>query len=214
VSGIIIVASHWPLSIPYWNQWSLLKLGVAPSELVRSWVPARLVVVAFGHNGGSGVFRVLVILALAFGLAGCGLAMQREQQQKLAAANQQLKEASEACQASFSEERKDAIARAKCFNDADRAFMPFSTAPDLVNLRMAKRSEVAERMAQGKITRAQAVLELNELNSNLVSEDQRRRNANQSAAAQQQAATAATIGAINAGAPRTCTRYGNTVNCY
>ena len=108
----------------------------------------------------------------------------------------------------FSEERKDAIARTKCFNDADQAYMPFSTAPDLVQLRMAKRSELAERVVAGKITRAQAILELTELNANLVTEDQRRRNANQSVAAQQQAATAATIGAINAGAPRTCTRTG------
>jgi hypothetical protein len=183
---------------------------VAPFD----WVPARSVVVTSDTTGGVGVLRVLVILALAFGLAGCGLAMQREQQEKLAAANHQLKEASEACQASFSEERKDAIARAKCFNDADKAFMPFSTAPDLVSLRIAKRSEVAERIAQGKITRAQGVLELSELNTNLVSEDQRRRNSNQSVAAQQQAATAATIGAINAGAPRTCTKIGNSVNCY
>ena len=122
--------------------------------------------------------------------------------------------ASESCTASFSEEPKDAIARAKCFNAADEAYAPYTGSPDLIRLRIAKRTEIAERMATGKITRAQGVLELAELNASLTSEDQRRKNANHSVAAQQQAATAATIGALSAGAPRTCTRIGNSVSCY
>jgi len=160
------------------------------------------------------MYRVFAYIVFALMLAGCGLSRQQEQQAARAAALEQLKAANATCQAAYSEEAKDAIARAKCFNAADQAYMPFSDAPDLLSLRIAKRSELAERMAAGKITRAQAVLELSQLNANLVSEDQRRRNANQSVAAQQQAAAAATIGAINAGAPRTCTRFGNTVNCY
>jgi hypothetical protein len=160
------------------------------------------------------MLKFLGVMVLSTTLAGCGLIARQEQQERLAAATQQLKEASEACTARFSEEPKDAIARAKCYNAADQAFMPFSSAPDLLNLRIAKRSEIAERIAAGKISRAQGVLELAELNSNLTSEDQRRRNANQSVAAQQESASAATIGAINSGAPRSCTRIGNTVNCY
>jgi hypothetical protein len=154
-------------------------------------------------------------------LTGCGLAAQQEQQAALqaqqaagaAAAQQHLADV-RLCQTSFSESNKDAVARARCFAIADEKLKPFQRNPDLTNLAIAKRNELAERQAAGKITRAQFVLELSQQTSWAMSEEQRRDNANQSVAAQQQAATAATIGAINAGAPRSCTRIGNTMNCY
>jgi hypothetical protein len=132
----------------------------------------------------------------------------------LVAARQQHKDAVEVCQTRFSENASDAVARAKCINAADEILRPFDPYADLYNLRNAKRNELAERLAAGKITRAQMVLEFTQLNSQIATEWQHRSNSDRSGAAQQQAATAATIGAINANAPRSCTLIGNTTNCY
>jgi hypothetical protein len=160
------------------------------------------------------MYRAIVGITLAIALSGCGLAARQAQQERLLAAQAEVKRASEACITRFSESNQDAIPRAKCLNDADAAYGPTTRFPDLVSLRMAKRMELAEKQSTGKITRPQAVLEMAQLNSAGVAEEQRRTNANQSVAAQQQAATAATIGALSANAPRTCTSVGNTVNCY
>lgn len=174
------------------------------------------------------LIRELVILVIAIGLAGCGIAQQREQEAALqarraavAAAGQQHEAARETCLKTFSEKNSDAVARAKCFNTADEILKPFNRYPDLLNLRIAKRNELAERQAAGKITRAQLVLEGSQLDSQLASEAQRRSNADQSVEAQQQAAWAQQQtawaqqqAATAAGAPRSCTRTGNTVNCY
>lgn len=160
------------------------------------------------------MFRVPLILLLAIVLSSCGLAARREQQERLAAAMAEHKASSDACVARFSESNADALARAKCLNDSDAAYKITTRFPDLIDLRMAKRMELAERQSAGKITRAQAMLEMAELQSSLTTEEQRRMNSNQSVAAQQQAATAATIGAFNSGRPRTCTTFGNTTNCY
>src|SRR4051812_17861766 len=97
------------------------------------------------------VYRVSAILVLAAGLCSCGLAMQIEQQTRQAAALKELSVANDACSARFSESASDAVARAKCFNDADRIVLPVVPYPDLLNLRMAKRTELAERQAAGKI---------------------------------------------------------------
>jgi hypothetical protein len=165
--------------------------------------------------------RQPVILLIAFGLAGCGIAQRQEQQAAaqawqatIDAANQQHAADNAQCYATFSESDKEAVARAKCLADADRKALPTRSHPDLSTLLTAKRTELAERQAAGKITRAQAVFEFGQLKAQVISEEQQRDNSNRSVAAQQQAATAATIGAINAGAPRSCTRIGNTVNCY
>jgi len=94
----------------------------------------------------------------------------------LAAAVQQHNEEVAACSAKFSESNQDAVARAKCFNEADRKFAPTTRYPDLVNLVIAKRSELAERQAAGKITRAQFMLELQQMITQVTSEEQRRNN--------------------------------------
>jgi hypothetical protein len=164
--------------------------------------------------------RQPVILLIAFGLAGCVTAQQEQQaaaqarQAAIDASNQQYAADVALCKTLFSESDKDAVARAKCLADADQKSLPFRRYPDLVSLQTAKRTELAERRAAGKITFAQATLEMSQLQAQVMSEEHRRDNSNRSVVAQQQAATAATIGAINAGAPRSCTRIGNTVNCY
>lgn len=92
----------------------------------------------------------------------------------LAAASEQHQADVAACQATFSESNKEAIARAKCFNEADAKYNSTTRYPDLINLVIAKRTELAERQAAGKITHAQATLELRQLMTQLVSEEQRR----------------------------------------
>jgi hypothetical protein len=112
----------------------------------------------------------------------------------LAAAAQQAAQQEEtdyaACKKNFSESNKDAVARAKCFNEADSKFARSSRYPDLINLIIAKRTELAERRAAGKITYAQAQLELSQQVSQVISEGQRRDAANNAVAAQQNAVAA------------------------
>src|SRR5262245_6862244 len=170
------------------------------------------------HQGGQQMpkiiaHRVLVPLILAGALSACGMVAERQRQAEYEAALQRYQTANDAC-AKFSEAREHAIARARCFNDADLAFMPFDQTPDLRHLLIARRTEIAERRAAGKITFAQAQVEMSELATSLTAEHQRRLNANASVAAQEQAAAAATLSAIKQGAPRRCTAVGNTVSCF
>lgn len=94
----------------------------------------------------------------------------------MAAAGEQHQADAATCRARFSESDKDAVARAKCFNEADEKYASTTRYPDLAYLLIAKRSELAERQAAGKITRAQFRLELSELGTRLASEEQRRNN--------------------------------------
>lgn len=105
----------------------------------------------------------------------------------MAAAAQQYQADGAACHATFSESNKDAIALAKCLSEADNKYAPFTRYPDLQHLLTAKRSELAERQAAGKITRAEMVLEFSKLSAELTSEEQRRDNDASAVAAQQQA---------------------------
>jgi len=100
-----------------------------------------------------------------------------------------------------------AIARAQCFNDADKVYCQIVRYPDLIDLRIAKRMEVAEGIASGKITCAQGMLELSQLQTQLVDEEQKRSLAARSVRAQEAAA-------ITASSPTTCTKYRNSVVCF
>lgn len=135
-----------------------------------------------------------IVICLTIALAGCALQQeqqaqqaQRERQAMLAAAAQQHNEDFAACRARFSQSNKDAVARATCFNEADKKYAPTTRYPDLTALVIAKRTELAERQAAGKITRAQFELELQQLVTQLVSEEQRRNNEANAVAAQEQA---------------------------
>ncbi len=152
----------------------------------------------------------VLTVSISMLLAGCGLAARREQAAQVAAIRESVKTATESCQQQYSELPKDAIARANCFNDADRTLKQVVRYPDLIELRIAKRSEVAERIASGKITRAQGVLELSQLQTSLVDQEQKRMLANRSVQAQETAAAAA----VAASSPTTCTQYGNSVTCF
>jgi hypothetical protein len=146
-----------------------------------------------------GIVRLfLPITAMLFILNGCAdqqlqqrqtmvSAGSEQRQMMVAAASEQHQADAATCRARFSESDKDAVARAKCFNEADEKYAPTTRYPDLAYLLIAKRSELAERQAVGKITRAQFRLELSELGTRLASEEQRRNNDANAVAAQQQA---------------------------
>ncbi len=153
------------------------------------------------------LIRVCVAMVAGLALSGCGIAQQiqaREQAQKQAALNAQLREQSNAAEADCNARiprgnPKTAVARVKCLNDAFAIRLPtFGSDSDLGQTFMAYRAAVAEQEAAGKITDAQAVLLVTQEESREIDESQRRHNATASAAAQvisanaqQQAASAA-----------------------
>jgi hypothetical protein len=151
----------------------------------------------------------LTLVALALTLCGCGLARQQELQAQRAALNQQAQAAIQECDTKFPKgATPTAIARAQCLNDATEITRPvWGGSADLVNVFMTSRLAAAERFQKGQITFAQYSEEVATKWSQLVSEEQRRNLANRSVAAQETAAQ-------NIGGPTSCTRIGNTVNCY
>jgi hypothetical protein len=155
-----------------------------------------------------GVLRALSFIALALTLCGCGLARQRELQERNAALQEQSKAAMQECDAKFP---KGVVAtvvpRIQCLNDAMAIVRPTSRNPDLLESFMASRSAIAERIQKGQITMAQGNEEIANKWSQVVAEDQRRALANRSVSAQETAAQ-------NIGGPTSCTRVGNTVNCF
>jgi hypothetical protein len=151
-----------------------------------------------------------LFLIFAFSLAGCALTAQQERQAKISATTEEAKSDFAYCSVGFSEADHDAIARAKCLNAADEKLRTVVAYPDLINLRIAKRAELAERQSTGKITRAQAVLEFAQTNTQIETEFQRRATADRSVRAQETAAGAAVAATL----PTTCTRIGNSVTCF
>jgi hypothetical protein len=146
---------------------------------------------ALDTNGAAALrFRFLItipVAVIAIGLASCA---ETAQQAREAGAFQQAKEAETVCVAKFSESDHDAVARAKCINDAEKIIKSVYRYPDLVDLRIAKRVELAERQAAGKITRAQLVLALRELTTSITSEEQQRDASSRVARAQEMSAAA------------------------
>jgi hypothetical protein len=115
--------------------------------------------------------------------------------------------AADACRNQFSEDAKVAVARADCLNKAEALMLPVVTYPDLLNLKMAKRAELAAKVQSGALQRTDAQLQFSEFITHLVDEEQQRSLASRSVAAQE-------LSAYAANAPRTCTSYGNTVSCF
>ena len=118
---------------------------------------------------------VASLCGVGFLLAACAEQQAQQQRQAMvAAAFQEHREESAACITQFSESNKDAVARANCLNAADKKYAPTLAYPDLQYLLIAKRSELAEKQAAGKITYAQSSLEFSQLMTQLKTEEQRR----------------------------------------
>jgi hypothetical protein len=126
------------------------------------------------------MFRCFLLVMIAFSSAACGLVARQEHQARVKATIEEAKSDTAFCKIHFTEDNRDAIARAKCFNDADAKFATVVSFPDLINLRIAKRAELAEQQSAGKMTRAQAMLEFAQTNTQIETEFQRRSNADRS----------------------------------
>jgi hypothetical protein len=161
--------------------------------------------------------RMLVLL-LCLAVAGCGLARQRELQEKIAALRQQSAAAMQECNTQWPPGNpKTAVARAQCVNSAMAILQPTMPYPDLLQVWMANHLARAEQVQSGRVTMAQANAALTEKWSALISEEQKRTLANRSVAAQEQTASAAQSSAAAAwaaNAPRTCSAMGNSVTCF
>lgn len=150
--------------------------------------------------------RVLFVLAgLAVGLGGC-VSAQDERNQAIRAS---VERDGAACDTLNSAGKfKTRTEYAKCLNAAEAPLV--QTMPrysDLLNVKMATRLSIADRVDRGEITSAQAQLESAQTVSSLVGELERRSLNQRAVAAQEEAASAAYK-------PVTCNRFGYSVTCY
>jgi hypothetical protein len=144
-------------------------------------------------------------------VAGCGLIRQRELQERSAQLRAQSTAAAQVCDERFPKGQvKTAVARTQCVNDALAILRPIMPHPDLLDLNLATRTALAEKVQKGQLTLAQANEEMMRKQSEMIAEEQRRVLANRSVRAQETVADAS----LQAAGPHSCTRIGNTVNCF
>ena len=159
---------------------------------------------------GFSKMRILGIVMLCVTLAGCGLAARKQRQEEMAAAVAAKDQGIAACKAQYPDQNKDFVVRNKCSFEAAKIVRPFVTYPDLFDQSWATVAVLAEQLQAKKITRAEADLQLAQLNSQITADEQRRNLANRSVAAEESAAAAA----WSASGPVTCNRIGNTTTCF
>jgi hypothetical protein len=153
------------------------------------------------------MFRLLLVTALCAGLGGCGLAARKEREEAFAAAKARTQTALADCEAKYPQGSKQPVEKAQCMNAAFNILRPFVPYPDLMDQDMANRALLAEKVQQGKLSPAEATAEMTQRQSQIVAEEQRRGLANRAVSAQESAAAAAWKGT-------SCTRIGDTVNCF
>jgi hypothetical protein len=151
--------------------------------------------------------RVATMLFVAVMMAGCGMIARREAEERRVAIRTEAQAAIQVCREQYPEGAKP-MARARCFNSAEEIMRPLFPYPDLLDLRMATRTSLAEKEEHGQLTHNDAVLQFAQFHSQNVAEEQRRLNSNRSTAAQELAADSAGDKSV------TCNRFGNTVSCY
>jgi hypothetical protein len=165
--------------------------------------------------------RKLIVLALMAVLGGCGIAQRAALEERFETAQTEMAAAKAECDQRYPPPRKgQQAAWATCMNTAERPILAFVPYPDLVELKFANRLAMAAKMDRGAITYEDALLESARLNSQVVSEYERRVTASRAvsaqesaAAAQGVAASAAASAAYKASLGVTCTRLGNTTTC-
>jgi hypothetical protein len=148
---------------------------------------------------------------LSLSLAGCGIARRQELQERNARLKAESAAATQACNERFPKGQvKTVVVRIQCLNDAFAILRPMMPYPDLMDLNMATRVAIAERIQSGQVTMAQGNEEMMRKQSEIVSEEQRRLLANRAVRAQENIADAS----LQAAGPHSCTQIGNTVNCF
>jgi hypothetical protein len=156
-------------------------------------------------------FSLFAIVILSFSLAGCGIAQQREMQARAEALQAQSAAAAQNCETTFpAGNPKTAVARAKCQTEALAILRPTIRYPDLTDVWIATRLSSAEDVQNGRMSIAKANELMAAKTAELTAEEQRRNLANRSVAAQEGVAAAS----WRAAGPRSCTRIGDTVNCF
>jgi hypothetical protein len=140
-------------------------------------------------------------------LSGCGLMAAKERQEAIAVARAEQETIFAECDAKFPKARGNFVNRAKCRQPGLELYAKLVPYPDLLQQDIAMRMVMAEKLDAGQITVAQAELEGAQAHSQIVAEEQRRSLAMRSVNAQESAAAAAWKGT-------TCSRVGNTVNCF
>ena len=157
------------------------------------------------------MWTVYVAAFIGLTVASCGLVREREMQERAATLNAQSEAAAQACDTTVpAGNPKTAVARARCQMDAYEIRRPIMRYPDLMDSFIATRMSIAEQVQNGQITIARANEIMANKMSETVSEEQRRNLANRAVAAQESAAAASWA----ATGPVSCTKVGNTVNCF
>jgi hypothetical protein len=157
------------------------------------------------------LMRILLFVAIAVLVSDCGLMQQWELQAQTEQLNAKSQAASQKCDTTLpAGNPKTATARAKCQTDALKILRPVEPYPDLMDLFIASRISIAERVQNGQLTIAQANELIAQKYSALFSENQRRSLADRAVSAQENMASAS----LAAARPRTCTAVGNTVSCF
>ena len=111
------------------------------------------------------------------------------------------------CDAKYPESGTAYVERARCQTPGFNLIKPFLPYPDLLDQDIAFRMTTAEKLQSGRVTLSEANLERAQMRSQLIAEEQRRSLGNRAVSAQEAAASAAWRSV-------SCTRTGNTTNCY
>ena len=141
---------------------------------------------------------------------GWWLRANRPLQEKQQAAIAEMQAGFAECKARFPEGSKQYVAKQQCDSAAAQVIRSYMTYPDLFDRERADRAVIAERWQAGKMTVAEANQQATANKSQIAEDEQRRNLATRSVGAQESAAAAA----WRASAPVSCTRIGNTTNCY
>lgn len=155
---------------------------------------------------------VSFVLLISSCVAGCGpnAAQLREQARQQDAAN--YENAAADCNRRYPEMAKQAVPRAQCFNTAANQYLrPYMPNPLQMDRLTSTRLVLAEQVQAGKISHAEGARQLTELVAGMSDQNQQRTLAERSVAAQENAANAARRAANR---NVSCTRIGDTVNCY
>lgn len=153
--------------------------------------------------------RPIVGICMLIVLSGCGLARQKEAQDRANSAAAELRAGMDSCNNQFPKQQNTAVARAHCIAEATAPWRPLVPFPDLFDQDVANRNLLAERWQTGKITQAEYEAQFYQMHSQIVAEEQRRSLAGRSVNAQETAAAAAVLSS----GPVVCNRVGSTTIC-
>lgn len=152
----------------------------------------------------------LCVILVAVPLSGCGMVQRIENEKRVKEIAAAVDADMDICTNRYPFGQKTIVSRARCIAAAQRKLTPIHPAPDLLEVRSAQFVLLAEQWEAGKITQSQFELQASQANAAMVAEAERRGLARRSVAAQEDSAAAA----WRASAPVSCTRSGNTVNCF